>query len=202
MGQSIGELNHNNLSISPQYRISNWVNARNTHDWAEMVNIFHARIQGRFLKPIQLIAKDKEIGEFSGFSIIAIDCLVIETLNQFYNGIDQTTGVHRVAFWNFFKKSKYFKSSFSQKIAFVFYSHYRCGILHQAQTKSKSVVRIDQDEMIQTISKRVYDGLIVDRLKFHSALENEISEYKQKLINGDTILRANFITKMNLICGI
>ena len=56
--------------------------------------------------------------------------------------------------------------------------------------------------MIQTVSDKVLDGLIVDRSKFHSALENEITSYKEKLKNDDLNTRKNFIEKMNLICGI
>lgn len=147
MGKSVGALDHNNLSISPKYRVNDWINARDNTNWNKMVDIFFDRIESRYLKPIRLIAKDNELGEFSGFSILAIDCLIIETLSQFYNGHDETTGEHRQAFWKFFKQSDHFKNHFSRKKAFTFYSHYRCGILHQAQTKSKSVVRIDQKEM-------------------------------------------------------
>jgi hypothetical protein len=202
MGRSIGELNHDNLSISPRYRVNNWVNARDANNWDEMINIFYDRIESRYLKPVRLIARDNEIGEFSGFSILAIDCLIIETLNQFYLGVDETVSPHKMAFWNFFQNSDHFKNHFSQIKAFTFYSHYRCGILHQAQTKLKSVVRIDQKEMIQTVTARVSDGLIVDRSRFHSALEDEIASYTQKLKNGDVNLRANFVTKMNIICGL
>jgi len=202
MRRSVGVLDHNNLSISPKYRVSDWVNACNNGDWNEMVNIFRDRIEGRYLKPVLLIASDNEIGEFSGFSILAIDCLIIETMSQFYNGQDETIGAHRYAFWKFFKQSDHFKSHFSRNKAYTFYSHYRCGILHQAQTKFKSVVRVDQKEMIQTVTNRVSDGLIVDRAKFHKALVDEISSYIQKLRDGHLILRANFIKKMNMICGL
>ena len=56
--------------------------------------------------------------------------------------------------------------------------------------------------MIQTVTNRVSDGLIVDRSKFHAALEDEISSYIQKLNNGDAALRTNFVVKMNMICGL
>jgi len=167
-----------------------------------MINIFHDRIESRYLKPVRLIAADKEIGEFSGFSILALDCLIIETLSQFYSGSDETQGEHKKAFWTFFKSSDRFKGSFSKAKAFTFYSHYRCGILHQAQTKLKSVVRMDQEEMIKTVGAKVSDGLVVDRVIFHSALECEITDYKNRLQNGSKELRTYFISKMNFICGI
>jgi hypothetical protein len=169
-----------------------------------MVEIFRDRIEGRFLKPIRLIAEDRDIGEFSGFSILALDCLIIETLNQFYSGLDETEGAHDKAFWNFFKNSEFFKNHFSRKKAFTFYSHYRCGILHQAQTKKKSVVRIDQKTMIQSVEGDISEGLIVDRSIFHEAIENEFSSYLERLKKGgeeNAELRSNFVKKMNFICG-
>lgn len=205
MEKSVGKLNLEDISISPEYRKSHWQEALEKDDWKKMVEIFKDRIEGRFLKPIRLITKDQDVGEFSGFSILALDCLIIETLNQFYHGINETEGEHAKAFWNFFKNSEFFKDHFSRKKAFTFYSHYRCGILHQAQTKRKSVVRIDREAMIQSVEHDISIGLIVDRAKFHEALEEEISSYMEKLRNGEKenpSLRENFIKKMNLVCGI
>jgi len=207
MVKSVGPLNLGDVSISPKYRKSHWQEAHDTDDWNKMVEIFKDRIEGRYLKPVRLIANDGDIGEFSGFSILALDCLIIETLNQFYSGLDKTKeGKHKEAFWNFFKNSEFFKDYFSEEQAFTFYRHYRCGILHQAQTKGKSVVRIDQSTMIQSVENDISKGLIVDRSLFHEALEQEISSYMEKLKLGGNEnsekLRSNFIKKMNFICDI
>ena len=191
----------NDTRISPKYRVSHWVNARDSLNWQTMIAIFENRMNGRFLKPIDLIASNKEIGEFSGFAILALDCLLIETLHQFYAGTDETVGKHAEAFWNFFRSSKHFKNAFSKEKAKIFYSHFRCSLLHQAQTKKGSLVRIDQQSMIALISNKVEDGLIVDRKKFHSAIKNEITSYKQLLLDGDKSLRGNFIKKMDFICN-
>jgi hypothetical protein len=208
--KSVGPLNLDDISISPEYRKSHWQTACangdwDKMDWNKMVEIFKDRIEGRFLKPIRLIANDRDIGGFSGFSILALDCLIIETLNQFYSGFDETKGLHEEAFWNFFKNSEFFKDHFPQeKKAFIFYRHIRCGILHQAQTKKKSVVRINQEAMIQSVEGDISESLIVDRSKFHDAVENEISSYMKRLKKGggeNAELRSNFVKKMNFICG-
>lgn len=201
MGRSVGELNYENLLISPKYRVSDWVEARNANNWTLMVDVFKDRIEGRYLSPIRLIAKS-HIGEFSGFSILALDCLIVETLNQFYLGANETEGNHAQAFWVFFQQSEYFRAHFTNDIATIFYRHFRCGLLHQAQTKCKSVIRIDQDVMIKPVNGDLNDGLVVDRVLFHEALENEIYSYQNKLIDGENIdLRDNFKTKMGFICG-
>jgi hypothetical protein len=203
MDKLLGPIVLDDISISPNYRKSHWVEAFANNDWKRMVDIFRSRIESRFLKPIRLIASDCDIGKFSGFSILTLDCLIIETLSQFYSGLDETQGDHRMAFWKFFKNSEFFKDQFSRKKAFTFYSHYRCGILHQAQTKKKSLVRTDQGTMVQLVGKDISEGLIVDRTIFHFALEQEISSYMEKLRKGgnkNIKLRANFVKKMNILC--
>jgi len=205
MGKLLGPINLENISISPAYRKSHWQEALAKNDWNRMVEIFADRIEGRFLNPIRLIANDNDIGEFSGFSILALDCLIIETLNQFYSGLDETEGLHKMAFWKFFKNSDFFKDHFSRKKAFTFYSHFRCGILHQAQTKKKSLVRVGQDTMVQSVERDISQGLIVDRVLFHNALEQEISSYIEKLREGgdkNRELRVNFVKKMNIVCNV
>jgi len=176
-------------------------------DWKKATDIFLDRINGRFLNPIEVLEnnQDDDIWEFSGFAIIGLDCLLIETLNQFYKGIDETTGEHWKAFWRIFKNSPYFKDEFDRsKKAHIFYSHFRCGILHQAQTKRKSKIRIDEPNMIIQINENdINEGLIVNRKLFHEALKNEINYYVKKLKNpktrDDYILREKFMKKMKII---
>lgn len=167
-----------------------------------MVEIFYDRLEGRFLKPIRLIINgEKDISNFSGFSILALDCLIIETLQQFYSGENETKGSGTTAFWHFFESSPYFKDNFSMKTTEIFYSHFRCGLLHQAQTKKKSLIRIGENTMISQVSDNIDDGLIVDRAKFHEAIEQEIKHYINLLENNDTKLRINFVVKMRFICN-
>jgi hypothetical protein len=206
MGESLGPVNIHDIAISPKYRKHHWQMALNDDDWETMVAIFKDRLEGRFLKPIRLIENDTENGEFSGFSILALDCLIIETLHQFYEGINETKRYkNEEAFCNFFNDSEYFRDYFDTDSASTFYKHYRCGLLHQAQTKGKSIIRIDQDTMVKAINKsEKLIGLIINRLLFHKALEDEINAYLSKLISGgdeNSTLRKNFIKKMNFICG-
>jgi len=179
----------------------------NGSDWRTAVEIFSNRIYGRFLAPVESIIKnpDHQIQEFSGFVVVAIDCLLIETLNQFYNGLDQTTGSGSDAFWDFFQGSRHFKKHFDTKQkANIFYSHFRCGILHQAQTKKLSKIRIGMSTMVQpNATGKLQQGLIVDRQRFHQALLDEIEDYKERLENPTSQagldLRKNFIRKMSYI---
>ena len=72
MEKSVGKLNLEDISISPEYRKSHWQEALEKDDWKKMVEIFKDRIEGRFLKPIRLITKDQDVGEFSGFVALTV----------------------------------------------------------------------------------------------------------------------------------
>jgi len=209
MGSKLRESPSNsNPYISPRYRADDWrrldLNSPTNPDWMTAVDIFLDRLCGRFLTPIEAIINhpDCEIQEFSGFTIIAIDCLLIETLNQFYRGTDETVGRHEDAFWDFFRGSRFFKNEFDTKQkAEIFYRHFRCGILHQAQTKKLSKIRIGMPAMAQlSVPGRIKEGLIIDRQKFHQALFNEINDYADKLKNPktqkDLDLGGKFVKKM------
>lgn len=46
----------------------------------------------------------------------------------------------------------------------TFYDHFRCGLLHQAQTKYKSLIKISQQNFLELSNKNdIKEGLIIDR---------------------------------------
>lgn len=211
MGEHLESPSDENIYISPRYRKDDWRNLDlakpDSRDWIFAVNIFLDRIRGRFLIPIEKIvnSSDWEVSEFSGFIVIAIDCLLIETLNQFYRGENETTGKHSNAFWEFFHRSKFFQKEIkTEPEAEIFYRHFRCGILHQAQTKRLSRIRIDMPAMVQESKKGdLSAGFTIDRNKFHQALLDEIDDYEKRLKSptdpSDYDLRINFLRKMSFI---
>lgn len=212
----------NDPKISPKYFASHWkaldlANAAKPN-WKEAVAIFHDRIDGRFLEPVRGIQEhgNEAIQEWCGFAVVAIDCLLIETLGQFYRGFDETPkpnggpvlNPHHWTHRTFYVAYMSSMASLSKASMFdtdekreLFYVHFRCGILHQAQTKKQSRVVFDEPDMIGFADPADHGrGLIVDRKKLHAALLQEIEEYKQVLLNGtDQGKRNNFIKKMNFI---
>lgn len=76
------------LEIAPGYTVCCWKNLSldpdqpNSQDWKKALEIFDARIRCRFLDPADaLIAYEANYSRKKfGFAILAIDCLVIETL--------------------------------------------------------------------------------------------------------------------------
>lgn len=206
-----------NFRISPNKYVSDWEKlelkvASNENLWEDAIKIFEDRINGRFLNQIEALSDhcSLDIKIYSGFTTMALDCLLIETLHQFYNGLKETKSKKNLdAFVDFLTSSHNFKEWFKEgeTSAKEFYLQIRCGILHQAETKKYSRITIDkkQKEMLVAYEGKWEKGLIIRRDLFHRGLLNEIKEYKRKLIDkvdNPHNYRENFIKKMNMICRI
>lgn len=200
----------NMIKISPNYSVKEWLDLdlRDTtsKDWTKGFEIFEDRMNGRFFSQIEQLQAhpDKNIKGFSGFIIISVDCLLIETIMQFYKGIKKTPPRQSVdSFHDFFQKSIIFSSFFDDRVkSDIFYSQIRCGLLHQAQTKKKSTIHIKKGEpILQWIDPSdVNEGLKIHRDKFHNEVllifKNYLKELRSK--NNNIILN-NFQKKMNFI---
>ena len=196
------------MKISPNYTSNDWkrlsnlpVNASTT-DWTKAIAILKDRIEGRFLSLIEAIENET----FSGFAIIALDCLLIETLNQFWFGIEDTNvnynGKNGESFKDFFNRSPYFKYHFTDDISKAFYNQIRCGLLHQAETKGNTLINFKKFKMITLIDPSdAKKGIELNRKLFHTALKDEFRNYLELLNDpNNEVIRKNFIKKMNLIC--
>lgn len=184
------------LKISPIYKDDDYAQLtfENEEDWQKSIDMMEDRIDGRFLKLIDRIKGE----EYSGFAVLALDCLLIETLQQFKEGVTETPyGQNKEYFINFLTNTS-FNQYFDEYLARKFYQHVRNGILHQAETKEGTTIRITSS--LPLVSK---DGrsLIINRAKFHEELCNVFYQYLADLREGkDTNLRINFKNKMDHIC--
>lgn len=199
------------MKISAKYTNIDWIKLgltdENSDKWQEGICIIEDRFNSRFFDQIEKIQDD----EFSGFIIMSIDCLLIETLLQFHLGVKNTETHYknnqREAFADFFMNSTNFKNDFvSPQICYIFHNHFRNGLLHQAETKNKSLIRIYEEKTIQLFDKNdITKGLIVDRKKFHQKLIIEFQEYIHNLKSNsrnfkNENLRLKAIAKMEFIC--
>ena len=201
------------FKISPNYTNISWIDLRISYDsddnWNKAVDIIKDRFESRFFIPLEKLKKD----EYGGFIIMSIDCLLIETFMQFYLGIGSTDkypdykGNQALSFRDFLLNSPHFKSEFkTEQICKIFYQHFRCGLLHQAQTKNNSKINIGKSEMLGLVDKdKISRCLLIDRNKFHKKLHKEFKDYLIKLKNNESNFlgqnfRKNCINKMDLIC--
>ncbi len=170
------------------------------------VDFFQTRLQLRYFNPIKVL---QEHGTFQGegFSILAIQCTLIEFLESTVQGIryrhlrhGETLGLHeysssRDVFVSFLVKRVPFSKDFDGPLALDFYAGVRCGLLHEARTKGGWRVWA-QGPTGAVIDRR---QRIVYRDNFQGALEAFIASYADALVS-DTVLQEAFARKFDDLC--
>ncbi len=186
------------VNISPQYSRDDYHNLKlsetsSTPDWECAVNIFVDRIQGRYINQIDLLSNDINA---NGFAIMALNCLLIEALYQFENGLKETKNSNKKEYANFLRQID--STAFSVgSVAEDFYTHIRCGILHSAQTKAESRLS-DREGFVVAVENNV---LIVSVAGVTNLVKNHFNSYAGRLLDSNEIeLRKNFIKKMKFVC--
>ena len=168
-------------------------------DWQTGIDIFEDRIRSRFLD----IVEGFQSMQFSGFAVIAIDCLLIETLQQFYEGkVGTPRGKVEQYFVTFLRQTS-FGEFFDDDMAKKFYLQIRNGVLHQAEVKASSRVWIRKGQPLVRYAADG-NGLLIHRQKFHKQLVHEFRGYVRRLrvtSPPDSDLREKFKTKMAAICA-
>lgn len=169
---------------------------------------FHARLWHRYLESIKILQKRTGSPAGEGFSIVAIQCSLIEYLESTIQGKSYVysrkgkppVGQHEYAnsgamFEDFLTTRPPFKNEFSPQEAHNFYVHIRCGVLHEARTKNG-----------WTISAKSKSGQIIDanlkvvyRDNFQSGLEAFAQWYKNEL-SVNTAFQEAFIRKFDGLC--
>jgi hypothetical protein len=188
------------VRISRNYRVRDWTALSFDHpdDWDTAIAIFEDRIQSRYLDIVSLIA----IKEGAGFAILALDCLLIETLQQFREGKACTPGGQSASYFVRFLTETAFGQYFTEDTARLFYKSFRCGILHQAETLTGSRIVAGRRFGLVTPTPDG-TGLIINRTLFHNLMTQVFSGHLAELRNpANEALRANFRKKMNHICRV
>lgn len=147
----------------------------------ELVRFLRERHQERFFQPMHLLANTQDTAHGFGFAIMALCCLLIETIecyrlglptsnenelselkktqdastpNRYKLDVCQTPG-SRGVFQRFFEEPAH-ASFFPGVGGCAFYKNIRCGLLHQGQTKRGWLVRRSGrfwDDLAQTLNR-------------------------------------------------
>lgn len=195
------------FSISKNYCSSDWINLKfeDEKDWKKGVRIFMDRIESRYFKHMDCMA----CNEYSGFAIMSLSSLLIETLMQFREGKEDTIGNTGKVFEKFittnFKDCCEPKNSDMNKIAKIFFDKIRCGLLHQAETKGGTKINIRDDENTEIIFEFIDDfeeDIRIYRDNFYKRLKKIVNNYAEDICTAknDTEIRKNFRKKMDYIC--
>lgn len=186
------------LRISPQYSSTHWfeLSEDNEKHWPKAVEVVRDRLTGRFLKFTDLCLNDP----YSGFVVLALDCLLAETVEQFRAGATSGSGKSQKYIEKFLSRHR-FQPYFDDEARTHFFKDIRCGLLHQAEAKEMWLVRRGGSEMLRKVGNG--RGYIIDVKKFHKAVQQAFEDYLQELILPEEAqLRKNLWEKMNHISRI
>lgn len=214
-----------------QFSSTDWENLVSRLDsdeaaWGEAIGVFERRMKERFFTCIDALVKadtkpylkclglsPEEPQCIPGFSIMALCCLLVETLQGFQESAastgppgpctyptgpcvrpsPDTTG----QFIKFLRRPAFGEAFAEDKIARSFVRGVRNGILHEAETRKWVIWR----EAPSTVAEPLEDGYALNRTIFYEAVKQEFESYLKNLqdpANGK--LRERFKEKMNDIC--
>jgi hypothetical protein len=209
---------------------TDWKNlvGRLDHDetaWAEAIGVFERRMKERFFSCIDALVKADtkpdlkspdsqcEAHCIPGFSIMALCCLLVETLQGFQESPASTclpgpctypsgpcikpspdTTAH---FIKFLRRPALGRAFAEDKIAKSLVKGIRNGIFHEAETRKWVIWREEPSEMVEPQE----DGYALNRTMFCEAVKKEFESYLTDLRNpANGKLRERFRKKMNDIC--
>lgn len=142
------------------------------------------RFDERYFLPIENSSKKH------GFTILAVACLVIETLESFYQGKIDTKKESKRIFLDFLIRDTPLKVLANG--GDWFYTDIRCGILHQSE--SRGGWRVLRKGPLLDFQARTINATRMLRI-----LRAEVKNYAQKLQTDDQLWE-NFCKKMNGVC--
>lgn len=175
--------------------------------WIEaFTDYFETRLCLRYLNPIKTL-QENGTSQGEGFSIVAIQCSLIEFLESTAQGTNyrylkrgHVPGPHEYSssqevFTAFLRNRTPFSNKFDEGSAQDFYVGVRCGLLHEARTKNGWRIWAEgPNGVVASVKNR-----IVYRNNFQSALLEYIRTYGVAL-QADAALQQGFIRKFDDLC--
>jgi hypothetical protein len=216
------------MELCKGFTCSDWralrkrIDAGQAEAWSKAIGVFERRMNERFFRCIEsLLKSDEEPAEnqpiVPGFAIIALCCLLVETLQSFYEGgpaqgprlpdgaCPYPSGCAKEPstarpFKEFLKRSPHFNSDFhNSEIRGDFSQHVRNALLHEAETRQGWLIR-------KSVPRgRIVEGkrgkYVLNRTAFYNALRAEFSDYIALLDDpSKQTERKHFLTKMDSLC--
>lgn len=154
--------------LAPGYKVRDYERDRDSQppNQIAIADAIRERFIDRYISPAKSTPR-------RGFTMIAVACLMIEALESFRQGWETTDRQSEAAFCFFIDASEPFKDFRGH--AQAFYTHVRCGILHQAETTGGWRIRRDNSPLFDPVA------LTVNAERFLEALEQVLDNFCQRL---------------------
>lgn len=172
------------LKLSESVTVSQYRELERAGDREALGRFVRERFEERYFRPAL------ESNSRNGFCLMAIGCLVLETLESYYQGLPDTRRQSRRVFRDFFGRPTAL-SVFGEGGDW-FFEDIRCGILHQAE--SRRGWRIKQTGNLIDRSVRT-----INALEFLLELRRAVQAYADQ-IQRDEASWGLFKSKMAAVC--
>lgn len=177
--------------------------------WGKAIEKFKERLDNYFFIPISGIIERGD-GDGEGFSVVTLQCALIEMFAAFKEGKihalrrssqasfhqDYRYSASQKLFTDFLKDSEFLGNYFSQSFdPNLFYKEVRCGLMHEARTKGKWLIRYKQEKLLTQDSN---NNIIIDRSILQENLKDYLNRYIAKLKDpNETDLREKFARSLD-----
>lgn len=173
--------------LSSSTSLSKYKEMERTKDTDGIKQFLRERFEERYIAPFE------ENPNKNGFIMMASACLMIEALESFWNGWKKSPN-SSLACCQFFDRNPRFDEI--KGLVQEFYTHVRCGIMHQGETTGGWHVRRDVGHLFDRSTKTV------DATVFLEEMKEALIDYCSILEKSDwnSQVWQNFRKKMKNVC--
>ncbi|HDS1558379.1 TPA: hypothetical protein QEL11_002254 [Stenotrophomonas maltophilia] len=177
---------HLSTRLSQSCTVARYLSLQDAQDRSAIADFIVERFSERYLDPIETDHAKK-----NGFTIMAVSCLMVESLESFRLGWKDTRNKSERAFSSFFSHWDQFATF--RPISADFYRHVRCGILHQAETTGGwRIIR----------KGPIRNDTTINAAKFSGSLRHVLGDYASSLRteSWESETWKAFRKKMDAVC--
>jgi hypothetical protein len=171
--------------LSSTVTVEQYEELERNNDRQRIARFVRDRFNERYFCPIEAAPRQHK----HGFASLAVCCLVIETLESFYQGLGDTNRKSARMFRNFFARNTPLRVFGDDD---WFYNDIRCGILHLGETRNGWRV-MRSGPLLDKVGKTI------NATKFLHELRKVVDSYASQLVNDDNHWE-RFKEKMRTVC--
>ena len=174
--------------LSSSTTVAGYLEMEEQKDVEGIIKFVSERFEERYVKPF------KSNPHKNGFIMMASACLMIEALESFWQGWKKSP-TSSLAFCQFFERNPRFDAI--RGLSQEFYSHVRCGIMHQGETTGGWHIRRDLKKLFDRSTKTI------DATVFLREMKGALSDYCETLQGEawDSEVWKKFRKKMKNVCS-